>query len=486
MFAVAMISFFLSPFIVHRLGNEAYGVWILLYSIVGYLGLLDLGVRSAVTKYLATLYATEQHEEANHIASAALALFAAAGFFAVLSTFALAQVGLGWFDVSPELLGAARLVLQLGGLTVASAIIGGVFGGIVVARQRLDLLNLVSLIHEIVRAAAIVFALSDGGGIVALAVIQLLTSLSLGLVTFALSRRVYPEVKPWRFQFRRDHLQTVLSFGFFATLLHASTMIVNYTDSLVIGAFLPISMITFFAISANLVEQARNLSAGISRSVSPVASALDVERDRSRVGQVLLSGARLSSLVCFPIVVTFLLRGHSFIGLWMGEEFAKPAGDVLFVLALGLWVYAGFHVCVAIIIGIDEHRGLVPAFIAEAICNAVLSILLVEHYGLLGVAFGTLIPRAVMSLAFGPLYTRRVVGVPVRRYLGDVVLRPTLSMAFFAAATWATERYFPAANLAVYFAQVAVACPLALVGAWAMCLTAEERAQLRGLVRRSA
>ena len=47
----AVTSFFLAPFIVHRLGDSAYGVWALIGSLVGYMGLLDLGVRSAVMPY---------------------------------------------------------------------------------------------------------------------------------------------------------------------------------------------------------------------------------------------------------------------------------------------------------------------------------------------------------------------------------------------------------------------------------------------------
>lgn len=483
MLVVAVLSFFLSPFIVHQLGNDAYGAWVLISSVVGYLGLLDLGVRSAVTTYVATLHAKGEHAEANHIASAALALFAGAGLLAIAAAVGFAEFGLGHFDISPELLSPARLVLHIGGVTVATALIGGVFGGIVVARQRFDLLNLMSLAHEIVRFGAIFLALWNDGGLIELAMIQLAIGVSQMVWTFGMSRRIYPELRPWRLDFKRVHLRIVLSFGFFTTWIHASTLIVNYTDSLVIGAYLPISMITFFAIAANLVEQCRNLAAGISRSISPVASALDVGSDRSNIARVLLSGARLATLVSLPIMVTFLLRGHSFIGLWMGEEYAEPAGDVLFLLAFGLWVSAGFHICVATMIGIKEHRGLIPAIVAEAACNAGLSIWLVQDYGIVGVAVGTLVPRVIMSVVVGPWYTRRVVGIPIAHYLDAIIVRPTLSVSLFALATWACERYFPAENLVVYFGQVALLCPLAVVGAWFLSLNTSERAYLLNFLK---
>ncbi len=36
------VNFFLSPYVVRHLGNTGYGVWTLILSLTGYLGLLDL------------------------------------------------------------------------------------------------------------------------------------------------------------------------------------------------------------------------------------------------------------------------------------------------------------------------------------------------------------------------------------------------------------------------------------------------------------
>src|SRR6187549_4061724 len=47
------IFFFLTPFILHQLGPTTYGLWILIGSVVGYGALLDFGIASAVTKYVA-------------------------------------------------------------------------------------------------------------------------------------------------------------------------------------------------------------------------------------------------------------------------------------------------------------------------------------------------------------------------------------------------------------------------------------------------
>jgi O-antigen/teichoic acid export membrane protein len=80
----AVVSFFLGPYILGKLGTTTYGIWALIGSLVGYFGLLDLGVRSAVTKYISSYHSAGNHEGASDIKSAALLAFTIAGLMAIV------------------------------------------------------------------------------------------------------------------------------------------------------------------------------------------------------------------------------------------------------------------------------------------------------------------------------------------------------------------------------------------------------------------
>lgn len=484
-FAVsAAVSFLLSPYVVHSLGNEAYGVWVLISSLVGYLGLLDLGVRGAVTKFVATHHAASNHAAASRIASAALAVFGLAGITAVVVSAIIARFGLSVFEVSSEYADIAEPVLVLGGITIAITIVGGVFGGIVVARQRFDLINSSAVVVIFLRAMAVVVTLEGGGGLFELAVVQLGVSVLQSCVAVVLSRYVYPEVhvRPTRFDY--GDLRIILSFGLYSTLLNVASTLVFYSDTLIIGAYLPVALITFYAIATNLIDYTRSLISGISTTITPLTSALEGSREMDRVTEAMIAGGRYATLVCLPIAITFLLRGHSFIGLWMGPEYAQLAGDVLVILTLGLLASASFQICTATMIGINRHGSMVPAFLAEAVVNVALSIALLPAYGVLGVAVGTLIPRVMMAFGFGPWYARRVVGVRISRFLGRTLLRPTLSMIPFAGTSWLIEFGWPASNLVVFFSQVVLAMPVALIGVWFVFFSKAERTDYSRLLRR--
>src|SRR6476646_1026160 len=67
-----LVGFFLSPFVVHHLGNLTYGVWVLTLSFVSYMNLLDLGLRNAVSRFVTTGAAQGNYKESSDAVSAAL------------------------------------------------------------------------------------------------------------------------------------------------------------------------------------------------------------------------------------------------------------------------------------------------------------------------------------------------------------------------------------------------------------------------------
>ena len=482
-FTVA-ITFVLSPYVVHSLGNTTYGIWVLLASMVGYLGLLDFGVRGAVTRFVAKLHATAAHREASRLAATATTIFAAAGLVAMLASVVLAILIVHRFEITPAQAASARIVVLLGGLTVAVSLVGGVYGGIVIGLERFDLSGKLEIGIGLVRAAAIYLALRRGFGLVSLAGIQLAVSAARSIGSAWLARRLYPNLRIRLGTWDRAAFHQIFSFSFYSTLLQFSSSLILYSDSVVIGAFMPVGAITFFAIPGNLVDYVRSLVRGISTTLTPRTSALEAEAP-TQIGAVVLRASRHATLMIMPIAITFWLRGESFIGLWMGPTYGGPSGAVLRILTLSLAFVAAAHVTQSGLMGISAHGPLVPFYIAEALLNLGLSILWVRRLGLPGVAWGTTIPSLVTSLVVMPWFVRRRLQVPVWRYAWESWGRPLLAMLPFVAATAAIERVWPSQGLVSYFAGIAAALPFAAIGAWFVAMDPVDRELVRRRLRRS-
>ncbi|HEY6291444.1 MAG TPA: hypothetical protein VI455_07785 [Terriglobia bacterium] len=55
-------GFFLSAFILHKVGDVAFGLWVLIFSLTGYYGLFDFGIRASIVPNVAR-FAAERDEE---------------------------------------------------------------------------------------------------------------------------------------------------------------------------------------------------------------------------------------------------------------------------------------------------------------------------------------------------------------------------------------------------------------------------------------
>ncbi|MBM4019369.1 MAG: hypothetical protein FJ288_13785, partial [Planctomycetes bacterium] len=190
------VMFFVSPFIVHSLGDTAYGVWSLLVSLSGYLGLVELGTRAALGRHITFYLGRKDIPKVNGFINTAMTFFLLAG----LGLLAAAAVLGVFFDslftkVPTELVGSARLVILLVAGQLWLLLLMAAFAQVLIAFERFDLINVLGLSLLAVRTAGIVGVLRVGGGIVELAVAQFSCSAIEALITGLLARRVFPEMR---------------------------------------------------------------------------------------------------------------------------------------------------------------------------------------------------------------------------------------------------------------------------------------------------
>lgn len=455
-----VVGFFLSPFVVHHLGNLAYGVWVLIGSLVSYMNLLDLGLRGAVTRFVSKGKAQDDHEEASQAVSGALWIrlwislaIIAAGLFLSVTFHHI-------FTIPAELQQAARIAVLVTAVTVGINLWCGVFGGVLAALHRYDLTSTVSVGQTCARAAGIVYLLRSGHGILSLAIWDLCTSLTANLLLIFLCFRVYPRLKVAFSRPDRRTLQKLWNYSFYAFLVNVAIQVTYYTDNLVVGAFLSPSAVTLYAIGGLLIGYARQIVSSMTTTFTPLASTFEAEGSYDNLRRLVIHGTRAALIVSLPIEVALFFRGHSFIRLWMGEQYAQPSGTVMQILLLSVVFSSANTTSGGIVYGMEKHKRIALWAMAEAVANFVLSIILVRRMGINGVAWGTTIPSVIIELLLWPSYICKLVVIPVRTYLWQTWIRTMLAVVPFGLACALAERYWPARNLVIFFLQIAALLPL--------------------------
>ena len=464
-FVGGLIGFLITPFMVHALGDGDYGLWVTVFSLTGYFGLIDQGIRPSLVRYVSRAQAANDREDLARTLASALALYTTAGLL-VLAATAVAAANFGaWFKIDPSQLDAARTTVILAGVSLALGFPFGVYGATLSGLQRYDVANWLGIGIGILRAVLFVIALRLGGGVVELAWMSLGANLLGHLLSWIAVRRLLPGVPVTVTRVTREHLARVGSYGGFAFIGALATLLSFQTDALVITAFLGAAMVTPFALAAGLVENVRSLVYSATFVLSPTASEMETLGENDKLHAMLLAGAKYSILLSWPVLLALVVFGENLLVTWVGAAYATTASwaqvltpggppasaaQLLTLLTLPTLLALPQSAASSVLFGISRHKGVVFLSILNALLNLGLSIAFVKPLGLAGVALGTAIPLAVISGVITAWYAARALDLPMRRYLWEGMFRPGLiALTFLIPAVAAQTLWRPTGWLAL-------------------------------------
>ncbi len=435
----ALVVYFLSPYIVGKLGTEAYGIWAIVMTMTGYFGFADFGIRPAIVHFIAKHDALKAPDEVNRFVNTAFVTFAAGGVVVLLGSVAASQVLPAAFGVPAALRSDAAWAVIVTGLTLAVTMPPNAFSAVLIGRQRFDITCRTDLFCTLIRTAAVVFVLHQGYGLVGLALANLLTE----IVEMTWKSIDAFRLTPW-LQFaprlaNGKRARALLAFGGLNIVVAVAMQLTYDTDAWVIGACLTLPMVTFFALPAKLAVYTRSMLWQVGRVLTPAIGALEAEKGRSapEIRSLLRGSARTMLLISAPVLVYLMFMGGAFLERWLGSSAFREHGELpLLIMALGAAAPIASFPLVATHYGTNRMRSLAGFSALEGGLNLALSLALVRPFGIAGVAMGTAIPGFLVHFVLMPVFICREFAMSWLRYTLHVWALPILAGALTALALW--------------------------------------------------
>jgi O-antigen/teichoic acid export membrane protein len=451
----------LSKFIRDSLGNAGQGIWTLVVSFVGYYGLLDVGIRSAVGHYVATYHARRDTDQVNRTLGSALAMMLVVATVAAAITVAAAFWLPTWFarlnelrlahGESPiDLTGALddpatlRAVVLVMGFGFALNFPMVLYSTVIYSLQRIGLQNAIGIGQILLRAALTVWVLRAGHGIVGLAAVVVATNLLGWIASIVVAYRVLPRLSISLRHANRASARELLGYGGFNVLVNVGDTVLLYTSGFVIvGALRDPVAVTYFSLPANqLVPYFMSIVQAVTWSFTPYFTARWATGAVGDVRRLLETGSRGVAAFASLVAGGLWFLGRDFMKVWQGESFFGHGFEPYFAQSV---------TCLAILTGatllrasqscgrqalfaMREVRYLGLLTLCEAVVNVALSVLLVRRYGLPGIAVATLIPVVVTQGFIQPRHLLRELECDGRRFAFDL-LRASLPIVAAMALT---------------------------------------------------
>jgi len=484
--AISIIStlvFF--PLLVKAFGVEEYGVYVLALSVTGIVSMFDFGIGASTVRLVARHAALDDAAGFGRVVSSAFGLLFLLGLLVGVILAGMSALAGSLFSITAAQAETLRVLLLIGAAMQVWYWPTSVAGTVLAGLERYDLLARTSVLNTFLSAAAIVVVLLTGmsptGLMLMGAGVMVATSLANMIAVFSIRPARGLALLP-----SRPFAQEILTGGvpiFVATLTQFFNR--EQADRIVVGVFIGPAGVVVYEVAAKLSMLVAQLTGLTTSALLPVTSGMAARGEDEGIESLFILASRYITLAITPIMAVIVVLCAPFIAVWFGAGFEESVA-VARLLVLAQFLVPLYQAGDAVLISKGRLSAWVGWGLLLAFINLGLSVILVQYFGVAGVALGTFI---VGMLDF-PLYARlllRETGITVRRWLtatrgGYLLLPIPLLLAGALALT----------PLAESFVGVALAGAIAVGAYWAaaylLVLSAAERSRLgeraRGLVSR--
>jgi O-antigen/teichoic acid export membrane protein len=433
--ANAAVGFLLTPYILHHLGDEAYGLWVLTVTCVGYYGLLDIGVRSSILRYVSRHQALGDLEGVNQVVATAFYYYLAACAVILVATFASVGPVSHFFSIRSDLVPAFKSLYILAGAVQGCTLPLVVFAGSLEAAGRFDQMYLTTVAGLAIRVVAIVTVIHLGGGLFSVGAATLLSQLFAYCIQVPLCFRANPGMSLRPHLVRRTVFRDMLRYGSVSVTVGIGERMRGYIYPLLIARFLSPVAVTLFALPVKLMQFPTDGIGTMTEIINPLSSRLEAQKDFSKLRQLILNSSQTAFMLLIPLAAFLIIFGRNLLSLWVGSRYTS-AYPLLVLLALGLGAAATQCCMQSMLFGIERHKALIWYRLGEGLSVIIIGSIALKVWGLIGFASVIAVTLLTTSLLLVPRHLCKILGLSLRRYLIEGVLKP-LILALPAIAVYA-------------------------------------------------
>ena len=424
-----------TPIVLHRLGTEAYGVFVLTLVVNSSFGaILDLGFRPGLT----TLASGARGDRARlrAVLGTGLSVYLVLGAAGGIALWIAAPALVSLLHVPGALAADARLAFEIAAVSLALAMCLAPLSVVPAAFERYDLvapriafgsLAFTALLIAVALATPrlpLVVAVSTAGGVFNLA---LQCAAGRGLAPF-----------PVRPSFDGGVFRNLLRFGAFKSLGTMTAMLFFRFDQIVIGAYLGAAAAGMYAVPANAVS---NIHGALVEAASPaLPRASHARGSAERLRGLFLNGTRLITLLAVPAMVEIFVLADSILRYWIhgaqGDLVSSLATPAMRWLAAAFLIQAMAAIAAAVTEGLGRPEINNGFAVASGLIHVPLVLILVPRFGITGAAIAVFINSASQTLLFVAVAAHTSARIRFRDLLGTSLLRPVVAGGVAGIALW--------------------------------------------------
>lgn len=385
-----VFSILATPIIVLNLGVKDYGVYIFINSVVGIIGLLDLGISTAVTKYLLEYQAQKNEEGSKRLVHTANSLFLLIGILGLLISLFIGIAGGALFPNKITDASYFFILFSLAGVNFLFGSISNIYNIIPTVMHRFDILVKTNLVLNTTNIIVNIVIVLLGYKLKMFLLCQVLMTIAFMLIKRRVALKILPIVK-YKFALIKEEIVRCYKFGLATAINNTASVSLALLDRLIIPIFVGPSQLTYYSLPGNIPARIPAITDNLSGIIFPVSTSLKSAGNEEKLKRFYIRSVRLMFLISSAITLSIIFLSDKILRYWLNADFADKSTHILIILAVTNFIISLLSPITSFFMGIGKLKRLSLVSFSMAAINAILLLILLPRYGITGAAWAFLI-----------------------------------------------------------------------------------------------
>lgn len=465
-----------TPWMVDTIGKSDYGLYTLSNSLIT-LFLVDLGLSSAVSRYVAKYRAEGRQDKVNNFLGAVYKLYLiidAVIFIAlIIIYFCIDSI---YVKLTPAELGKFKVVYLISASFAVINFPFVTFNGILNSYEEFVHLKLADVIYRILLVALTVITLLLGGRLYGLVVVHAIVGLIIIVYKWIVVKKRIKLRVNWKysdFSLYKD----IFGFSIWVTISSlAQRLVFNITPS-ILGAVASSATIAVFGIVTTIEGYTYTITTAINGMfMAKISRIYECGGEQDELMPLMLSVGKFQYAINGLIVAGFAVIGKEFINLWIGSTYLDAYYGILLVVIPGLFFNSMQIANTAMIV---RKKVNLQAWVnlGMGIVNIIMSIILSSYLGVIGACISISIAYMLRAMALLFIY-KRVLKIDMARFVINCYIRMGIPIIITIVLGYLMNSLFSNAGWLVFASKGLVIIGIYTAVTLLLGLNSEERNKL--------
>ncbi|MBO6522722.1 MAG: oligosaccharide flippase family protein [Balneolaceae bacterium] len=310
------------PYLIRSLGEEGFGILSIIWLVISYFSMFDLGISRALTKNVSESIGKKEYSNISSIAWTGVLFITVMGLVAGFIMHEFGQLIFeGFFNIKE--VDISQIVIYLS-IAIPFIVSTSGFKAILMAEQKFKVVSTIQSLNSLLNyllpfLLIYLFSISFSAIVMALMILKIVI-----FVLFMLSALISEPTLRSEFKVEAIAFKAMFRFGKWATISNIVGPLMGHLDRYAIATFISLTAVTYYTTPLEVLGKVMILPMSFILVLFPAFSTLSGKTYENRE-RLFFNGIQGLMVLLFPVFLISSTFSSVGLGLWLGEEFAEES-----------------------------------------------------------------------------------------------------------------------------------------------------------------